>query len=254
MTPSCLWGVTMPSRDQQPKSLEIRFRQTLFGGDAATWRATVFCPGQGRSLDLTDCLSCNEFVEMSLDPGEQSGVLKYHPSAAPIPKSSPQDAVEGGSASSANRKLAMLADSTPISKLMSGKVCCVSEDVSVQALAALLIESGLSGAPVVDGGGRPVGVVSQADLVRHHYESGTGSDQPTTTVADIMTGVSFTLGEGALVSQAAALMSLERVHRIPVVDPMGRVVGILSALDVLYWLACETGYVAQIVRSFLDKR
>jgi CBS domain-containing protein len=69
-----------------------------------------------------------------------------------------------------------------------------------------------------------------------------------------MTGVSFTLGEGALVSQAAALMSLERVHRIPVVDPMGRVVGILSALDVLYWLACETGYVAQVVRSFLDKR
>ena len=244
----------MPNHGQQPKSLEIRFRQTLFGGDAATWRGTVFCPGQGRSLDLSDCVNCSEFVEMSLDSGEQSGVLKCHPSKAPILKISPQDAVEGGSASSANRKLAMLADSTPISKLMSGKVCCVSEDVSVQALAALLLDSGLTGAPVVDGGGRPIGVVSQADLVRHHYESGTGSDEPPSTVADIMTGVSFTLDEGEFVSQAAALMSLERIHRIPVVDPMGRVVGILSAFDVLYWLACETGYVAQIVRSFLDKR
>jgi CBS-domain-containing membrane protein len=49
-------------------------------------------------------------------------------------------------------------------------------------------------------------------------------------------------------------MALERIDRVPVVDPMGQVVGILSSLDVLYWLACETGYVLQVVRSFLDKR
>ena len=69
-----------------------------------------------------------------------------------------------------------------------------------------------------------------------------------------MTDVSFALGEGALVSQAAAMMALERIDSIPVVDPMGQVVGLLSSLDVLYWLACETGYVVHVVRSFLDKR
>lgn len=244
----------MPSPRQPSKSLEIRFRQTLSGDEATTWRATVCCPGQGRSLDLTDCLSCEEFVEMSLDPGEQRGVLKCHPSKAPTPRSSQQDAFERGSASSAGRKLAMLADSTPISALISGNVYCVREDVSVQALAALLIEGGFSGVPVVDEGGKPIGVVSQADLVRHHYESGTASHEPPSTVSDIMTDVSLTLNEGASVSEAAVLMALKSIHRIPVLDPMGQVVGILSPLDVLYWLACETGYVVHIVHSFLDKR
>jgi hypothetical protein len=197
----------MPSPGQQPKSLEIRIRQTLFGDGPATWRATVFCPGQDRSLDLTDCLRCREFVEMSLDPGEQSGVLKCHPTKAPIPRSSP----------------------------------------------ALLIEGGFSGVPVVDEGGKPIGVVSLADIVRHHSQSKVASDEARSTVGDIMTDISITLGEGALVSQAAALMALERIHRVPVVDRTGQVVGVLSSLDVLYWLACETGYVAQVVRSFLDK-
>jgi hypothetical protein len=88
----------MPSPGQQPKSLEIRVRQTLFGDGATASRATVFCPGQGRSLDLTDCLICREFVEMSLDLGEQDGVLKCHPSRAPILRSSRSKPASGTSA------------------------------------------------------------------------------------------------------------------------------------------------------------
>jgi CBS domain-containing protein len=138
---------------------------------------------------------------------------------------------------------------------MSGKACCVHKDVSVQALAALLIEGGFSGVSVVDEGGKPIGAVSQADLVRHHCEeSGRASREPPSTVADIMTDVSFTLNEGASVSQAAALMALEGILGISVVDRKGQVVGILSSLDVLYWLACETGYVVDVLRSFLNKR
>jgi CBS domain-containing protein len=136
---------------------------------------------------------------------------------------------------------------------MSSDVCCVLSDVSVQALASLLIEGGLRAVPVVDEGGEPVGVVSQANLVRHNYESGTASHQPPSTVGDIMTDIWFTLDEGASVSQAAALMALESVDGIPVVDRRGQIVGILSSLDVLYWLACETGYVVDVVRSFLNK-
>jgi len=149
--------------------------------------------------------------------------------------------------------LATLADSTPISALMRGQVYCVSEDVSIQAVAALLMDGGLSSVSVVDEDGQPIGVVSQADLIRHHYQSGPSSQEPPSTVADIMTDLSLTLNEGASVSQAAALMALESIPRVPVVDAMGQVVGNLSSLDVLYWLACETGYVVHAVRSFLSK-
>jgi len=117
-----------------------------------------------------------------------------------------------------------------------------------------VIEGGFNGVPVVDEGGKPIGIVTQADLVRHHYENETASDRTPSTVGDIMKDVPFTLNEGASVSQAAALMSLGSMSRIPVVDSMGRVVGILSSLEVLYWLACETGYVVDVVRSFLSKQ
>jgi CBS domain-containing protein len=66
---------------------------------------------------------------------------------------------------------------------------------------------------------------------------------PGATVGDIMTPVTFTLTEDASVSRAAALMAFERVHRVPVVDAGGKVVGIVSALDVLGWLGREDGYV-----------
>ena len=244
----------MPRPGQQPKSLEIRVRQTLSGDGEATSRATIFCPVQSRSLDLTDCLRCTEFVEMSLDLAGQGGVLQCHPTGAGIPRSSAQGAVEGDSTSSAGGKLATLADTTPISALMSSNVCCVRQDVTIQAVASLLIEGGLSDVTVVDDRGEPIGFVSQVDLVRHHYESGTASHQPPSTVRDIMTDGSFTLHEGASVSQAAALMALESIPRISVVDPTGQLVGTLSSLDVLYWLACETGYVVDVVRSFLSKR
>ena len=244
----------MPRPGQQPKSLEIRVRQTLSGDGETASRATIFCPRQSRSLDLTDCLRCKEFVEMSLDLAGQGGVLQCHPSGAGIPRSSAQGAVEGAPTGSAGGKLATLADTTPISALMSSDVSCVRQDVSIQAVASLLIDGRLSDVTVVDDRGEPIGFVSQVDLVRHHYQSGTASHQPPSTVGDIMTDGSFTLHEGASVSRAAALMALENIPRISVVDPTGQLVGTLSSHDVLYWLACETGYVVDVVRSFLSKR
>ena len=244
----------MASPAKQPKSLEIRVREIVFGDRAATWRATVFCPGQSRSLDLTDCLRCREFVEMSLDPGEHSGVLKCHPGDTPTASGSPRRGFEYWPEGSAERSLATLADTTPISTLVCNKVRCVSKNVSVEALAALLIENRLGGVPVVDEVGKPVGVVSHTDLVRHHYANLAAPPEAPSTVGDIMTSVPFTLNESASVSHAAALMALERIERIPVVDATGQVVGLLSPLDVLYWLACETGYVVDVVRSFLSKQ
>jgi CBS domain-containing protein len=92
----------------------------------------------------------------------------------------------------------------------------------------------LSGAPVVDDEGVPVGFVSKTDLVRHGVT-------PERHVSDIMTPMSLTVHEDQSVSKASALMAYEGIHRLPVVDGSGRVVGLLSSLDVLHWLACKSG-------------
>ena len=46
------------------------------------------------------------------------------------------------------------------------------------------------------------------------------------------------------IARAAALMSYERVHRVVVLSPSRAVVGIVSAMDVLRWLARNDGYAA----------
>ncbi|MBW2213707.1 MAG: CBS domain-containing protein, partial [Deltaproteobacteria bacterium] len=45
------------------------------------------------------------------------------------------------------------------------------------------------------------------------------------------------------------LMAYEGIHRLPVVDAAGKVVGLLSSLDILHWLACKTGNAVPAPRS-----
>ena len=63
------------------------------------------------------------------------------------------------------------------------------------------------------------------------------TEHPDLIIADIMMPVVFALPENATVAKASSLMVFEGVHRIPVVSSDGQVVGILSSLDILGWLA-----------------
>ena len=56
--------------------------------------------------------------------------------------------------------------------VMTTDVITVDPDTTVQALAALLAERGISGASVVDSRGRLVGIISEGDLL-HRAEIGT---------------------------------------------------------------------------------
>ncbi|HME90044.1 MAG TPA: CBS domain-containing protein [Myxococcaceae bacterium] len=151
---------------------------------------------------------------------------------------------------------------------MTKNVLCVRPEVSVQELTLLLFECGFSGVPVVDAKGKGLGVVSKTDLLRENYDRaeleveegasyprGAGASSlpnrsrslpahtPRGNVAEIMTRTVLSLPEWASIQEAAALMALEGVRRIPIVDEDDRVVGIVCASDVLSWLAREAGYV-----------
>jgi len=150
---------------------------------------------------------------------------------------------------------------------MTTNVVTVTPDVGVETLTSLFLERGFSGAPVIDDSGRAVGIVSKTDLLRESFEraDGTTEDEPASinrggiemplgrgmhtqrgtgiTARDVMTPLAFTLPESASVARASALMAHEGVHRVPVVTEAGKVVGILSAMDVLRWVARMEGFV-----------
>ena len=67
----------------------------------------------------------------------------------------------------------------PISEIMTGDVVCVSPEISAETLMALLLDKGISGAPVIDSEGKPIGSVSKTDLMRDAYYQG-ATDQART--------------------------------------------------------------------------
>jgi CBS domain-containing protein len=131
---------------------------------------------------------------------------------------------------------ASLAEITPISEIMTRGAFCASSEQSVDSVSATFLERGISGAAVIDERGRAIGVVSKTDLIRGRYAK---------SIGDVMTPVAFTMKENAPISQAAALMAFEGIHRLPVVSSSGEVVGIVSSIDVLRWIAERDGYMVR---------
>jgi CBS domain-containing protein len=139
-----------------------------------------------------------------------------------------------------------------VSELMNPDVVCARPDMTVGEVARLLAARRVTGAPVVDDAGRILGVISQNDLVRHASQRVTVSeagrfrtdvddyieigrlpaDLSATPVEKIMQRRVYTVGRDASVAMAANIMRERRVHRLLVTE-RGRLVGILSSLDLM---------------------
>ena len=144
--------------------------------------------------------------------------------------------------------------------IMNADVVLVHDDMSVHELAATLTQHGISGAPVLDGDGRLVGVVSLSDIVANDgkrqaihggehvgdfFLQGWEDELDETdmrpfhvvadegmTVADILTSVIYTVDENTDIATMADTMIQGRIHRL-VVTRDEAVVGIVSTLDML---------------------
>jgi CBS-domain-containing membrane protein len=147
-----------------------------------------------------------------------------------------------------------------VGDLMTRNVLCVRPDLSLDAVTELFVQSGLKAAPVVDEQNVLLGMVTESDvLIDVHAQCRVREPESyrelevqgerlhetaaVRTVAEVMMPVVLTLREGAPMTQAAALMAFEGVFHLVVLSREGKVVGILSAADILYRLARSDGYV-----------
>ena len=146
---------------------------------------------------------------------------------------------------------------TPITAVMHTYPYQVTAQQPVRELLALFVDKGISAAPVVDAQGRPIGFVSKTDVVRqlHRPSPGERPERATQiqpwwdaerlsqlTVGDIMTPTVYSFTPATTVADAIAVMAFEGTHHLPVVDASGTLVGMVSALDVLDWIARQAGY------------
>jgi len=132
----------------------------------------------------------------------------------------------------------------------------VREDADVETVIRVLRENELPGVPVVNEGGRCVGIVTEADLVLPdeggdlhlpHYINvfgGTVFLEPlrhfeqrlrkafASTAADMMTEDPTTVAPDTPVAEAARIIHDSGHNRLPVVEH-GRLVGVVTRVDVL---------------------
>ncbi|MFE7529029.1 CBS domain-containing protein [Kitasatospora sp. NPDC057542] len=128
---------------------------------------------------------------------------------------------------------------------MTSPVVLVSPETGFREIVALLSEYDITGVPVVDPEGRPLGVVSEADLLRTLAaqedsasllpapESAQAGPDGEVTAADLMTAQPVCTVPDTSVVAAARLMSRHGLKRLPVLDEEGRVIGVVSRGDLL---------------------
>jgi len=140
----------------------------------------------------------------------------------------------------------VVAISARVKDIMTTSVVAVRRDASFKEMAAMLRSQRISAFPVIDDSGRVIGVVSESDLLVKEAVQAEGSsmlaalrhireDNKVTgvTAGELMTAPAITIGPDAPVEEAARIMYDRRVKRLPVVNVPGRLLGIVSRVDVL---------------------
>jgi CBS domain-containing protein len=153
-----------------------------------------------------------------------------------------------------------MATAGTVREVMEADPPSVSEDTDIETVIRLLRENELPGVPVVNAGGRCVGIITEADLVLAdeegdlhlpHYISVFGGlvfIEPlnrfedrlrkafASKAADMMTRDPSTVGPDESVREAARIIAESGHNRLPVTEH-GRLVGIVTRMDVLGALA-----------------
>lgn len=134
---------------------------------------------------------------------------------------------------------------------MTPHVVTAGPETPLKDVARSLIDAGISGLPVVDDGGRVLGVVSEADFlikgqgpqaIRHRRLARLLGDSEETrhqlakvvarTAGEAMSTPAVTIEPSRSLQAAAERMTAERVNRLPVVEG-GRLVGIVTRADLV---------------------
>ncbi|MFJ2606368.1 CBS domain-containing protein [Streptomyces sp. NPDC087425] len=159
---------------------------------------------------------------------------------------------------------------------MTRAVVAVGRDAGVKEMVRLMRGWKVSALPVLEGEGRVVGVVSEADLLpkaefrtdapgpyrarlrpvgntprarRRHLADQAKSGA--NSAAELMTSPALTVRPDALLTQAARTMARNRVERLPVVNGVGLLEGVVTRADLLGVFLRDDEEIAREIRRGL---
>ena len=152
---------------------------------------------------------------------------------------------------------------TTVADIMTRDPIAVKPETSLNEVIKILAERRISGLPVVDEAGNLVGVISETDLM--WQESGVTPpayimlldsviylENPAKYERDLHKALGQTVNEAMTksrdvisiapekdVREAAHIMNERKIHRLPVLDPDGKVIGIITRGDIIRHMASQ---------------
>ena len=148
-----------------------------------------------------------------------------------------------------HRFLQPLPADRPVSEVMTRAITSVRQDTPARAIVELLLGKLFKALPVVDQAGRVVGIITDGDLLRKagmparlgigerlretDLQDFLAQIKPDQTAQQIMTSPVVTASEDEPLGYAVTRLVERGLKRMPVVDAQGKLVGMISRLDIL---------------------
>lgn len=139
---------------------------------------------------------------------------------------------------------------------MIGQICSkpavtASPDTTVQEAAHRMRTRNVGAVVVVNGRGKPIGVVTDRDITVKVVAQ--GADPASVRVGTLISRTPAVISEEAGILDATKLLSRRGVRRLPVVGQTGKLVGIISLDDLLMLIGSELNHIASTLASELGR-
>ncbi|WP_225800953.1 CBS domain-containing protein [Streptomyces sp. NK15101] len=157
----------------------------------------------------------------------------------------------------------MTASHYTVSDVMTHTAIAIGHDASYKEIVALMDQWKVSALPVLEGDGRVIGIVSEADLLPKEEfrtdeprpdEFAAASKAGAVRAGELMSSPAVTVHPDATLAEAARIMATRRVKRLPVVNGVGMLEGVVSRSDLLkVFLRTDAEIEEDIRRSVLGE-
>ena len=131
-----------------------------------------------------------------------------------------------------------------LGNLCRREVVVVNQGTPIKEAVKFMEEKNI-GSVIVVGGGKPLGIATDRDILLRVVNK--GLDPEKSSVDDVMTKEIVTLKEGMGLFEALEQVKGKGIRRFPIVDARGNLKGIMTLDDIIYLLGKEMADVASII-------
>jgi CBS domain-containing protein len=157
-----------------------------------------------------------------------------------------------------------------VADVMTTELLTVRSETPLKEAAEILTAQKISGLPVVDAENHVVGVLSEGDILfkergeterKSLFERWLEMPLPDVvskvearTVGEAMTAPAVTIGPKRPLTEAAQMMIEDGIKRLPVVDPEGKLIGIVTRADLVRAFVRSDAEIEQEIRDDVIRR